>query len=410
MSRSIEREKLVLVAAGLALAAALAGVGTLLLGRGRGAGGPLAGAPGGASAAASAGASSGAGASILDTASRLPVARKPLLATRGLGAGAGLGPNGQPEASAGKRPTLEEAIGELRAALASDDPDRLGFAEAKLRSFLSGDEGRALALVELFKTETNPAILAMIAGVLAADGTAAASPAVAAAMAAVAEDPRASPVQREQALALLAQSSGAVPDLERRLQALARSDDPAFRQAALAALASRAHALPSAEGGRAAMTALLESVRAERDPDIRAAFLAGVPLRDAPESAVRDVMGAMRGDPAAGVREAAAHALGDVPARERPGAISALEEAFKAESDPGARRAMLISLVRIAGPGASAPIGRLRPVAGATQVDCDDYLAILATGETQADRVFELKVAREIARGGPTVDGHAHED
>jgi hypothetical protein len=143
---------------------------------------------------------------------------------------------------------------------------------------------------------------------------------------------------------------------------------------------------------------------------MRASFLASVPLRFASGAAVADVQSAMRSDPAPAVREAAAHSLGDVPAGERAGTIAAIEQAFRVEEDAGTRRAMLISLVRIAGPGAREPIARLHPIAGETQIDCDDYLAILRSGETQADRIFEQKIAREIARGGPTLAPHGGDD
>jgi hypothetical protein len=333
----------------------------------------------------------------------LPSPRK-----RGLGtlASAGAG-----SAAGARRPTLAEVADELRAALAAQDFERVGEAEARLRAFVAGDEGRALELLELFKRETDPAFLAVVAGVLGADPAAQGSQALAAALASIAEDPSAPAARREQALAVLSQSTAALPDLERRLAALAATGDADFRQAALAALASRAHGLPPERGRAEATEALLRAVRAEPEPDLRAAFLAGIPLRDAPEAALRDVSAALASDPSPAVREAAAHALGDVSAGARGGTAAALEEAFRREGDLGARRAILISLVRLLGPGAAGPIGRLRPVAGATQVDCDDYLAILASGETQADRIFEAKVAREAARGQvPGADGHDHHD
>ncbi len=325
---------------------------------------------------------------------------------------------GRPDASARGpvRPRLVrdlgEALGDVRAALAGQDFERLTVAEAALRTWLGVDPERALALVgALADPAAAPEVVAVLADALLADPTLTASPAVAAALLAVAEDGGAGLAARESALLVLGNAAGAPPDAPRRLHALATGPGaaPSIRAGALAALASLASA--RGESDAEPLGLLLGALRAEPDTDLRATLLAGVPLSGGPPGAVTAVASFLRDDRDPQVRAAAASALGDAPAGERARALSELEAAFLRNPERDVRRHALTSMIRLAGPGAAPILERLRPAAGAASPDVADYLAILGRGETQADRIFDEKMRLEISRGDLGADGgHDHED
>lgn len=379
-----------------ALAAAVAGSAWLLL-----AGRPLPGgktSPGPGPRAARAGAAAGAAALPSPAATARPLAP----AAPPAGGRAPLTDHGPGVA---EKDDLEAALADLRRAAAAGDFDAVSRLEARLRAFVGEDAGRARLLLEAFQRETDPAALASLAAVLASLPAATGSPEIAAAMLALAEDPDAPAAAREQALAFLADAVGAPPDAFERLAALAGRAASPLREGALAALASLANASPDRQA--AAVPALLRALRAEEDPDARAAFLAGVPLADAPAAAIAEVAGMLSADPAPAVRASAAHALGDASGAPRAAAVDALEAAFRTDPARETRTAALASIVRLLGGGAAPVLERMRPAAGEATPDVDDYLAILATGETQADRIWRLKFQREVARGAvPGAEEH----
>lgn len=376
-----ERRSAKAVAIGAGLAAAIAASGWLVLARSH------AGTHAAPERPASAAAAPRAGAAVLP---------RPRGVVEGIALAPALGARGASPAD--PRRALDSAVRGLAAALAAKDFEAVSLAEARLRAFLEGDEARAAALLEIFKQEKDPTVLASIASALASDPGAAASAAIAAAMLGIAEDAGGDKARREQALLFLGEATGAAADVAPRLAALAAaSDDPALRQGALGALASLARACPDLRA--VAVPALLGALRAEPEAETRASILAGIPLADTAPEAASEVAAMLRNDPSPEVREAAAHALGDAAGPARAPAVDTLEASFAGDPAPDVKRAVLISLVRLLGGGARAPIADLRPVAGDATADVDDYLAILAAGETQAERIFKLKFAREAARG-----------
>lgn len=76
-------------------------------------------------------------------------------------------------------------------------------------------------------------------------------------------------------------------------------------------------------------------------------------------------------------------------------AASTLESAFAAETDNAARKAALFGLVKT---GGVAALERVRPAAGELAIDVDEYLAILASGVRDPQRIVEAKLDREALR------------
>ncbi len=342
-------------------------------------------------------------------------------AARGRPTADGAGPRGgargpeAPAVAAGRTlaaASLDAAIGALSAAVAAGDFEVVTAAEVALRAWLGVDEERALALLARLRDPSlEPGVIAVLADAILNEPALAGSPAVAGALLGVAEDPGASLAARESALLMLGgAAAGAPPQVARRLAEIAAAADapPSLRAGALAALAGIAGAR-AADPGSDALPLLLGALRREADPELRATILAGVPLRSSPGGAVADVVAFLRDDRHPDVRAAAASILGDAPASERARALAELEAAFGRDPEREPRRHALLSIVRLLGPGAAPVLDRLQPNAGPAAVDVADYQAILARGETQADRIYEEKLRIEAARGD-LAGGHDHVD
>lgn len=277
--------------------------------------------------------------------------------------------------------------------------------EEELRAGLAADPDQLARLLERFRTAEDPLDIASLGDVLASDGRACASPEAIAAMLAIAEDPAAGAPRREHALLFLMHATKLDPAQAERLRAIAASDDPVLRRGALAALASIVNATPDCRA--AALPALLAALPSEPEAEVRAGFMATVTIEDSVAAANEVMAGALEDESSAIVRAAAAHALGSAAGPARESAVRALGARFERETDLAARRAILASLVRLEGGNARATLVALLPRAGSAAADVEDYLAIIASGETQADRIYRLKFQREIMRGQlPPCDHH----
>ncbi|MHC4829649.1 MAG: hypothetical protein ACYTFT_04735 [Planctomycetota bacterium] len=303
---------------------------------------------------------------------------------------------------------LAGLVGRLRAASGDQDYEAVDGVRARLAAFVGGDPERAAALAEAFANETDPELLAVIAGVLSADPAATMSDDIVRRLALLASASTSSAAQREHALLFLGQAQATPPELFGILAALANdANDPVLQQGALGALVSRAN--QDVVQREQAVPELVRALSRVADPELRGALLMGVPLEDASPALVSSVADTLARDASDAAREAAAHALGSAAGPARDGAVEALSEAVRSDPSPAAKRAALASLVRLLGAGAADPMQQVRPEAGEAAIDVDDYLSIIAAGETQADRIYRLKLARENARG-ISRDAHVHED
>jgi hypothetical protein len=305
-------------------------------------------------------------------------------------------------------PWIAGMLAEVGAALDAGDLGKIAEAEARLGAWLNGSEERALALVALMRGDLGPDALALVAGALAADPAGAGSADVADALLALAADAGASVAQREHALGALAQSDAALPGVAERLAALARGADEHLARAALAALASRAGRSTALRDE--AFGPLMAALVGHASPELRGALVAGLVLEDASAPQVGQVSQMLADDPDPGVRASAASALGGAAGPARADAVDALLGAFRTDAAVDTRRAVLLSLVRLLGGGARERIVALRDDAGAVRADIDDYLTILAEGETQAERIIRRKQELEVARGELPGGSHEHHD
>lgn len=301
---------------------------------------------------------------------------------------------------------LDGMVARLADAFGTDDLDAVAGLEADLAAWVGGSEERALALFARFRSSEDADVLALIAAVLAGDPSATASELVAASMLDLVERSE-TPAQREHALRFLAESLAPLPGLTDQLARIAGSGDPALAGAAVAALVSRANLTDTLRDE--SLPIAVQLIVGSPDPELRSAFLGEVPLQDAPRAAVDSVIRALGNDASADVRAAAAHALGGAHGASRPRAVEALTEAFRNDASLDTRRTVLASLVRLEGGRAAERIASLRDDAGSATADVDDYLAILQSGETQADRIVRLKFERESARGGSGEEQRHHD-
>ncbi|HEU4413114.1 MAG TPA: hypothetical protein VFS43_48180 [Polyangiaceae bacterium] len=130
---------------------------------------------------------------------------------------------------------------------------------------------------------------------------------------------------------------------------------------------------------RAVSEAAVEAAAALADPALAAKLLAGTSMEQAGPAAVEKLVEKLSADDA-GLRAAAAKALGDVSAAQAGAAQRALLERYRAEPEREVRAAILEGLAHL-GLGAAAPtLESLRGVDPALAPEIDAWLKALATG------------------------------
>lgn len=146
------------------------------------------------------------------------------------------------------------------------------------------------------------------------------------------------------------------------------------------------------------------------DTDVRGHALQALALHRSPlpQAVLHTLAKAAQNDSSLQNRDVAALALG--AAADSPElALRALTVAFAATGDIDLRRSVLSQIVRVGGSDALPVLHALKLDDPLLQQDVQDYAAILASGESDADVVFEQKIQLDGARG-TLVGLHRHED
>lgn len=292
---------------------------------------------------------------------------------------------------------LPGLLSALRAAVAEGDPHAMTECQNAVLEWLRSDEARALETIQAFRKEDAPSVLDILASAIAADPVLAANVRVAEAFLTIAESRDGAPAQRQSALYFLSQAGVLSPALQDRIAAYARVEgDPALQSGAVAALAQVAR-LDEARAP-SVNAQLLDVARSAADGMVRSNALGALTGRVTEDATLTQVAEFLRSDRDSEVRRAAAESLGGVPAERRGPALAALEAAFRSESATEVRRTILISIVRAGRADAAATLERIAGIDPSLARDAQDYLEILATGETDPNRVFEAKSRREAGR------------
>lgn len=209
-----------------------------------------------------------------------------------------------------------------------------------------------------------------------------------------------SPAQVEQAVARLAD----VPrvseaGIERVAQISREADEIPNRIGAITVL-ERWLAQPGSRDEAA--RALIETAQGPHEHMVRGMAVQALALQPTgswPEDVVAGLGELVQGDPLPQNREIAALALGHVRGPLAEQALQSLVEAYAKERNRSSRRAMLLNIVEVAGSQASGVLAGLPESSSLIMQDIRDYQEILARGERDIAKVWDLKLARDIERG-----------
>ncbi len=309
-----------------------------------------------------------------------------------------------PRPREGGRASLADLVADLHAALQADDSEAISVLLDRLAAWIGQDPARALQVVARLAEEVDPQAAAFLVEALRLSPVAAQDPSVAEALLGVARS-GAAVGARVAALGFLA--GGSLPDarmIPAVLDLTARATDPHLRGLGANLLAG---ALERRPPGSAEVFRFLVDLAAH-DPleDIRGSILQSLPLRHADAGAVEAVGAILGADPAVGVRATAALALGDPPRAQAGRAVAVLQSTLGTERDPEVRRTVLTSIVRAQRLDALPLLERLAADHPDLRPHIEDYRKILATGETDMDRIWEQKQKMEFAREAPGDDHH----
>lgn len=303
--------------------------------------------------------------------------------------------------------TADALLKSIRDALASGDADRIQWAQAILARWLDENPERARELLALLESETDPFILNAIAEAFA-QNVHALTPEIVDRFMRIAQT---SDLIDRRAAAFLV--LGALPNLEQGVRdavlATARADnDDRVRLLAITAVVSWMKHHPDQMPALA--RGMVDAARNAKDAEVRGNAIQAVALEDTPMP--RDVLESMiefaRTDPSPQNRSIAVMALGATTAETRDMAIRSLEEIFAAEQNLDQRRLMLIHFIRA---GGAASLDKLPVNDPKLARDIQDYKEILASGETDASKIFALKAQRDAERGDiPGADDHSDHD
>lgn len=266
----------------------------------------------------------------------------------------------------------------------------------ELQDYLSGGLATGAItpdrIVELFRNETDAAVLDVLQGVLALHPELADGPGILEAFLhfATADSSR---ERRLAAIAFLGNAWDKDGRVRQILLGMGGGDpDPSIRMTSLATL--QAYAQKNGEQAAAVNGGLLALARRDQDGEIRAQALQALTPEAAGEDAVRH-LGAFVADPAACVRLAAADKLAQVPATQRFLALSLVEQALSRETETANKQLLLVGLVRL---GGSVDVLRRASADPDLRADAEEYLAILQVGGLEWETVAAEKAKREAAR------------
>lgn len=303
-------------------------------------------------------------------------------------------------------PTAAEAAGtrkeleRLREAARGEEPDRPSALNALQEFVVSAlGEGRLspAELIEMFRSETDAAVLDVLQGSLALQPEAVEAPGVKEAFLEIARAEGLA-ARRQAAIAFLGTAwdrDGRVLDA---LVGLARAGETGeIRLCALGALAS--YAVKNAERSADVNAALLDVAARPAPDEIRQQAVASLDIRSAGEAAVRRLTGFLA-DASPEVRGAAADKLGQAPPECRAEALAALEAALNREGDPILRRSLLDNLVRCGRGDAAGALERLVARSPDLKADAEEYLAVVRAGHADWEEILDQKGRLEARRTG----------
>jgi hypothetical protein len=273
-------------------------------------------------------------------------------------------------------------------------PDRspeLNALQERLTAGLAAGTISGRDLVELFRSEADPAALDVIQGVLAVHPEAADEPGVVEAFVAIARADSLK-ARRQAAVAFLGNAWDKDGTVREALFAVARADsDVELRLPAIAAL--RDYATKNV-AETVVRSGLLELAARDGDGEMRAQALSAVDLGSADARVVQELAGFLS-DPSPSARLAAAERLGESPAETRGVAVAALEEALGREPEPGIKQLLLAGLARA---GALEPLRRAAARDAGIRPDAEEFVALLERGLDDWSRILEEKSRLESAR------------
>ena len=318
----------------------------------------------------------------------------------------GAKPGGPQGASSSPLARFLAAIGAPEGSVA-DDIARL---RAEVLAWANDDPARAAAeLVDALRAAEDELAASSIVSVLVQAFDVASRPEVASALLDIARN---DPAACRRSAAAKGLGELPHPDEARvgEIASIARADTAEdVRLSAAFALGAVSDRSPGELSARAARE-LAASLDSEPSGAVRTGLIYSV--RDTRQGAVVDgLLGALANDSEIAARQAAADVLGDVAPPHRVRTIEALASRFEAETERDMKLTLLTSLIRAGREGATATLVALAPRAGALAEDVNDYLEGLRSGETDMDRLYAMKQARESARGAawPAGDTHDHD-
>lgn len=327
------------------------------------------------------------------------LASTPAQSVAPVGADAGqsdsLPPSEQRRSHSSGQEAPRELIPIVREAVKGGKDDAMASARGYISDYIDHDPQRAMAVLGWFRSETDPEALNVLMAALSADPDVASDPEVLATFLQVARDD-ALPTRRLAAIAFLGQGASQPPEVDRELVELVHADaDPQIRSAAISALRERVEIDPKA--AQRLNPELIELASVQSDPAFRQQALQAVRVRELSEHHIQGMLGFLQ-DESSAVRITAAEQLGDVRPQHRSEALDALSQTVRFDARSEVRRACLLSLVKVGRSQSLPTLRQLRDVDPELTQEIDDYVAILASGDLDLERVFDEKKKLEQIR------------
>ncbi|HLL54606.1 MAG TPA: HEAT repeat domain-containing protein [Myxococcaceae bacterium] len=177
---------------------------------------------------------------------------------------------------------------------------------------------------------------------------------------------------------------------------LVRDASPEVREQAATNLIEDNRYVYSGHHGLAADTAVAAAV-ASTDPKVTARVLGNLSTSAISGESADKLQRLLRSDDA-GVRQAAATALGGVPAARMGEARESLLAQYRDERDPGVRKALLEGIARLGFSGAVPELQRLRSVDPSLAPEIDAWIQVLGMGLQEWSLILREKQRLQQAR------------
>lgn len=253
-------------------------------------------------------------------------------------------------------------------------------------------------LMEQLKKETDPEKIKLLAQLIAQNAEAAGYelPIKDLIEMAASEDP----TKRLAAVMLLGSSTQVTPEMIQTISGLARGD--ATDDVRLLAINAMGRWMDRNSNLSEQLSMEIIGARdASTDAGVRgyAIQTVGLQKNGLPASLVAPVSESLRIEAVAENRSIAALALSHSEPAAQPQALQNLQSAYHAETDLDAKRHLVTMMVRSSGDKAADILKNLQASEPLVQQDIKDYMEIIASGETDVNRIYELKNQRDGDRG-----------